>query len=206
MTPTPNPTPTSTPDQRFTHTVRRDFEEEVMKRVQSAPGGLDELAGLLDRSSSPTAARTSQRSGFDYDASASSPFAQRDDEIPLPPHHLHIMAHKHNTHITLTKPNRDPIISISCGNLGIKNSPRGSFDSAYQLVAYMMNRIKEQGLIREINQLEVVLRGFGQGRVAIQKALLGQEGRGLREKVVRITDATRLKFGGTRSPQPRRLG
>ena len=58
----------------------------------------------------------------------------------------------------------------------------------------------------EIKRLEVILRGFGSGREAVTKALLGTEGRFLRSKVIKVADATRLKFGGTRSKKPRRLG
>lgn len=60
--------------------------------------------------------------------------------------------------------------------------------------------------MNEIREMEVVLRGFGVGREAVTKAILGTEGRMVRPKIVRVTDATRLKFGGTRSPKPRRLG
>jgi small subunit ribosomal protein S11 len=63
--------------------------------------------------------------------------------------------------------------------------------------------VKTEGAIRNV---EVVLRGYGKGREAVVKALMGNEGRGLRDKVIRVSDATRLKFGGTRSPKPRRLG
>lgn len=69
-----------------------------------------------------------------------------------------------------------------------------------------MGRIQQQGLLGEIVYMEVVLRGFGPGREAVSKVLLGSEGRNLRTKVVRVTDATRVKFGGTRSKKPRRLG
>lgn len=69
-----------------------------------------------------------------------------------------------------------------------------------------MALIQDKGLTAEIQQLEVVLRGFGAGREAVTKALLGTEGRLLRNKVSKVTDATRLKFGGTRSKKPRRLG
>ena len=58
----------------------------------------------------------------------------------------------------------------------------------------------------EIKRLELILRGFGAGREAVTKALLGTEGRFLRNKVIKVADATRLKFGGTRSKKPRRLG
>ncbi|EGD99408.1 Mitochondrial ribosomal protein subunit S18 [Trichophyton tonsurans CBS 112818] len=52
----------------------------------------------------------------------------------------------------------------------------------------------------------LILRGFGPGREAFTKVLLGKEGKVLRERIVRVSDSTRLKFGGTRSPAVRRLG
>ena len=57
----------------------------------------------------------------------------------------------------------------------------------------------------KIKRLEVVMRGFGQGRDAALKVLMSPEGQVLREKIVRVSDSTRLKFGGTRSRAPRRL-
>lgn len=69
-----------------------------------------------------------------------------------------------------------------------------------------MGRIQQMGLLGEIQYVEVLLRGFGPGREAVGKVLLGSEGSNLRPRVVRVTDATRLKFGGTRSKKPRRLG
>ncbi|MCJ1436320.1 hypothetical protein MMC27_005698 [Xylographa pallens] len=123
-----------------------------------------------------------------------------------PPHHLHVFSSKHNTHITLTRPDRNPIIAVSTGNLGFKKAARGTYDAAYQLGAYMMNRIQQEGLLAKIQKVELVLRGYGDGREAIKKILLGSEGMSLRPRVVRVTDATRLKFGGTRSKKPRRLG
>jgi small subunit ribosomal protein S11 len=122
------------------------------------------------------------------------------------PHHLHIYAHKHNTHITLTRPNRNPIISVSTGNLNFRKAQRGTYDAAYQLGKYVMERIQQQGLLKEIQSLEVVMRDFGPGREALTKVLLGSEGRGLRGRVVRVADASRVKFGGTRGEKPRRLG
>ncbi|KAH0563357.1 hypothetical protein GP486_002076 [Trichoglossum hirsutum] len=183
----------------------------VTSKVSSATpasGGLD--LGTLSRiffknqasrkpSNSPPNANT-----LNYDISALNP----DNRLRInePPHHLHIYSHKHNTHITLTRPNRDPIISVSTGNIGFRKAARSTYDAAYQLAAYVLGRIQEQGLISQIKELEVVLRGFGVGREACTKVLLGSEGRVLRSRVVRVTDATRLKFGGTRSKRPRRLG
>ncbi|RGP61737.1 hypothetical protein FSPOR_9734 [Fusarium sporotrichioides] len=128
--------------------------------------------------------------------------AKEDD---LEPYHFHIYSHKHNTHITCTKPNRDPIISLSAGNIGFRKSRRGTFDSAYSLTKYVLERLIHTGWPVKMNRLEVVLRGFGQGREAALKVLMSPEGKILRDKIVRVADSTRIKFGGTRSEKPRRL-
>jgi small subunit ribosomal protein S11 len=122
------------------------------------------------------------------------------------PYHFHIYATKQNTHITVTRPDRSPIISKSTGDLGFRKASRKTYDAAFQLASYVTGKLQETGKMREITKLEVVLRGFGQGREAVTKALLGSEGRFLRKKIVKVSDATRLKFGGTRGKKPRRLG
>jgi small subunit ribosomal protein S11 len=160
-------------------------------------------AARKDNANKPTAS-TPEPSILDYGISSLNP----DSRLLAvePPHHLHVYAHKHNTHVTLTRPNRDAIISVSTGNIGFRKAARSTYDAAYQLAAYVLGKIQEQGLIRQIKELEVVLRGYGAGREACTKVLLGSEGRFIRSKIVRVTDATRLKFGGTRSKKPRRLG
>lgn len=70
----------------------------------------------------------------------------------------------------------------------------------------MMSRIQSQGLLAKMDKVELVFRGHGPGREAITKIVTGQEGTALRPLFSRVVDATRLKFGGTRSPKPRRLG
>ncbi|KAF8422030.1 mitochondrial ribosomal protein subunit S18 [Tirmania nivea] len=119
-------------------------------------------------------------------------------------YHLHIYSTKHNTHITFTDPNKNPIISVSAGNLGFKKAQRGTYDAAYQLASHVFAKLEEKPI--RPKALEVVLRDFGEGREAAVKALLGTEGRNLKGAITRVTDATRLKFGGTRSKAPRRLG
>ncbi|KAH6646661.1 hypothetical protein BKA67DRAFT_524446 [Truncatella angustata] len=122
------------------------------------------------------------------------------------PFHFHIYGHKHNTHITVTKPDRNAIISISAGQIGFRKSKRGTYDAAYQLCAYVIDKLNQGNWHKKIHKLEVVLRGFGNAREAATKVLLGTEGKFLKPKIILVSDATRLKFGGTRSPKPRRLG
>lgn len=123
-----------------------------------------------------------------------------------PSHHLHCYAHKHNTHVTLTRPNGEPILSMSCGQLGFRKAGRAGYDPAYQLTAHVFSKIHEKGILLEIQRLELILRDFGPGREAFVKVLLGNEGRAIRGLVGRVTDSTRIKFGGTRSRKSRRLG
>ncbi|RJE24274.1 Ribosomal protein [Aspergillus sclerotialis] len=123
-----------------------------------------------------------------------------------PPHRLHCYSHKHNTHVTLTRPNGEPLVSMSCGNLGFRKAARAGYDPAYQLAAHVFGKIHEKGLLLEIQRLVLVLRDFGQGREAFIKVLLGNEGKAIRGLISRVTDSTRIKFGGTRSRRSRRLG
>ncbi|PSN72916.1 mitochondrial ribosomal protein-like protein subunit S18 [Corynespora cassiicola Philippines] len=123
-----------------------------------------------------------------------------------PRHHFHIYSTKHNTHITFTKPNRDALISVSTGNIGFRKAGRGTYDAAYQLAAFVMSRIQDKGLLPSIKEVEVIYRGFGPGREAVTKAILGSEGKNIRPKIKKLSDSTRLKFGGVRSKKPRRLG
>ncbi|KAJ5098984.1 hypothetical protein N7532_005985 [Penicillium argentinense] len=122
------------------------------------------------------------------------PYADR-----APPHHLHVYCHKHNTILTLTRPNGNPMMSMGTGQIGFRKGGRAGFDPAYQLSSHVMSQIQERGYLLEIKRLEVVFRGFGKGREAFTKVLLGNEGRNVRGLVNRVTDSTRVKFGGTRS-------
>ena len=135
------------------------------------------------------------------------------------PYHLNVYAHKHNMHITFTRPSRDPILSFSAGNLGFRKAQRSQWDTCYQVAGYTLRKMMEkqwrrggaksnspQLTMSDVSRIEVIIRGFGPGRDAFQKAILGPEGRLIKTKIVRVTDATRLKFGGCRSPNVRRLG
>lgn len=124
---------------------------------------------------------------------------------PQAPHHIHVYSTHHNCHITFSDGNRNPLISVSAGNIGFRKGARGTFDAAYKLSAYVLARIRHQRLADRVQQIELILRDFGPGRDAFSKVLLGNEGISIRDKIVRVMDATRLKFGGTRAKKPRRL-
>ncbi|KAI5788621.1 37S ribosomal protein S11 [Pyronema domesticum] len=208
----------TTPLQTASTPLRR-WASDSSKPPAKPSGSMMDIASLLESSSAARPPRSSVLPIDNENASAMIGARTEFDpssEIALDPfgltaptkqdeyHHLHIYSTKHNTHITFTKPDKGAIISMSAGNLGFKKSQRGTYDAAYQLASFVFKGIEEKKV--QPRAIEVVLRGFGQGREAVVKALMGQEGKYLKPVVKRVTDSTRLKFGGTRSKKPRRLG
>ncbi|KAK2863669.1 hypothetical protein FQN49_004115 [Arthroderma sp. PD_2] len=186
-------------------TYERDYESKLLGGVTKNLSSPSRLAALSKATRSRTSPAGSSQTTEEV-LSRVSNLIKNPYRPTEPPHHLHVYSHKHNTHITLTRPSGEPLLSLSTGNIGFHKGHRGGYDAAYQLASYTIGKIQERGFLMSINRLEVIMRGFGQGREAFTKALLGKEGKTLRERVVRVTDATRLKFGGTRSPRARRLG
>jgi len=184
-----------------------------------APGALSPSQQALAAIDSTDASLLNEQYGSPVDAA-----------LREKPHKMHVFATKHNTHITLVQAPRpasktvssgisgtsasaadqkkmvDVLLSLSAGNIAFKKAARGSYDAAYQLAAFVLKQMQEKGMLRDMTKLEVVLRGFGAGREAVTKALLGTEGRFVRGKITSVVDATRLKHGGARGKKPRRLG
>ncbi|KAM5504595.1 hypothetical protein McaMca56_000969 [Microsporum canis] len=182
----------------------RELENRLLGG-QSKNAGPSRLAALSQSTRSKAATSSSSQTTEEVLARVSN-LIKNPQQTAEPPHHLHIYAHKRNSHVTLTKPNGEVLLSLSTGNIGFRKGHRKDYDASHQLAVYSMGKIQERGFLMDINCLEVIFRGFGPGREAFTKVLLGKEGKVLRERIVRVSDATRLKFGGTRSPAVRRLG
>lgn len=98
-----------------------------------------------------------------------------------------------------------PKIHLSAGMLGFRKSHRADNEAGYQVSTKMFKMIEEKKLLAPNDKIEVVMSNFGKGRDAFITALNGKEGAFVRPHVVRLTDATKLKFGGVRSKKLRRL-
>ncbi|TIC94084.1 putative 37S ribosomal protein S18, mitochondrial [Colletotrichum higginsianum] len=204
----------------FSQTPRADEAKKGGQELLAAMYG-SRAPATLGRSSAPSTTSTSSTPDPSQSllldtlnkasGNASNPLGSGlDDLVPdqedlLEPYHMHVYSHKHNTHVTVTKPDRGAIISLSTGNIGFKKSRRKGYDAAYQLTAYVLEKLNYAGWHKKVNKLELVLRGFGVGRDAAVKVLMAPEGKFWRNKIVRVSDSTRLKFGGTRSKNPRRV-
>ncbi|PYH40014.1 mitochondrial 37S ribosomal protein uS11m [Aspergillus neoniger CBS 115656] len=188
----------------------RQIEREILNTpAEKQPAQENASFSAITKMMQGEKVRSNQGVSRDYSRMAESleaelinqPYADRS-----PPYHLHVYCHKHNTIMTLTRPNGDPMLAKSCGHLGFRKSKRSGYEAAHQLASHVFGQIQERGFLLEIKRLEIIFRDFGQGREAVTKVLLGNEGRNIRGLVCRVTDSTRLKFGGSRSPRVRRLG
>jgi ribosomal protein S11 len=119
------------------------------------------------------------------------------------PFHLHVHSTRNNTILCLTDPQNNPITRVSSGMLGFKHTARSSFEAGHQTSIRMFNIISENQTKWRLANLNVVYNGFGQGREALHRALLTDEGAKVRQLVRKVQDSTRIKVGGTR-PKKRR--
>lgn len=119
--------------------------------------------------------------------------------------HLHVFSSRNNTIATFTNQDGNPIAWWTGGSCGFKKSNRSSYEAGYQCTVRAFEKIlNHQNEVGPFS-LEIVFKGFGQGREAMQKALLASEGEKIRPFVARLTDKTPIKIGGTRAKKARRL-
>lgn len=118
---------------------------------------------------------------------------------------LHVHSTRNNTITTFTDEKGNPIAWFSGGSCGFKKVNRASYEAGYQCAVRIFARILEERKSTGPMMLEILFNGFGQGRDALQKALVSAEGEQLRPLVTTITDKSPLKIGGTRSKKARRL-
>lgn len=121
------------------------------------------------------------------------------------PYYLHVHSTRNNTIATFATQEGSTIAWWSGGSCGFKKSNRASYEAGYQCTVRAFEKIIDHRNETGPFSLEIVFKGFGQGREAMQKALLASEGENIRPFVVRLTDHTPVKIGGTRAKKARRL-
>ncbi|CAN6620242.1 small ribosomal subunit protein uS11m [Trichomonascus vanleenenianus] len=105
--------------------------------------------------------------------------------------------------IDRVRPLQDVKISLSTGHLGYRNTKQGQYEAAFQTSARMFQLMEEKGYLDK--DVELVFRQFSEGREAFMNALMGKEGNKIRPLIKRVTDASKIKFGGDRAPGKRRV-
>lgn len=96
-------------------------------------------------------------------------------------------------------------LHVSAGQLGFRKAQRAEYEAGYQVSSRMFKLIEERKLLGPNDKMELIMKDFGKGREAFLAALQGKEGSKIKPKIVRLSDDTKLKFGGVRSKKLRRL-
>ncbi|KAG0169672.1 hypothetical protein DFQ28_003480 [Apophysomyces sp. BC1034] len=166
----------------------------VLHRTKDAQEKRTVISDVLNESTMPKTTTSDVDTMFDMNDLASSL-----SKIDQTPHQLHINATFNNTIVTLTRPNGSPLITTSGGTAGFKKAQRSGYEAAHQAAMQLLEKMQAKNL--QVNNLHMILKGFGPGRDAAFKALVS----GSTWNVGRITDATPIPFGGCRPKKARRL-
>ncbi|KAL8292986.1 hypothetical protein RQP46_000680 [Phenoliferia psychrophenolica] len=182
--------------------------------------------------SSTTPSSTTPTTRFSSSASTYVPTNFSSARREYNPYKLHVFSTRNNTILTLThtpgftsptsiadqasSAPHNPVAWVSGGSAGYKGAARGTYDAAVEVSLRMIKKVEELvdppigsgGQKRKVKspaptELEVIWKGFGQGRDAVFRSLMGGEGEKIRHLVKRVTDATPLKIGGTRAKKRR---
>ncbi|KAJ5118158.1 uncharacterized protein N7515_010381 [Penicillium bovifimosum] len=153
---------------RSAHNDGGDIERQMLNRDAETPSDSSSpLSAITRMMQGERSGTSSSRGPSGYSRMAESleadmiknPYA---DRAPPPPPARLLPQAQHNPHLDPTKW-QPPSLS-----------------------AHFMSQIQEKGFLLEIERLEVVYRGFGKGREAFTKVLLGNEGRHIRGLVARV--------------------
>ncbi|WFD31463.1 hypothetical protein MSPP1_002499 [Malassezia sp. CBS 17886] len=120
------------------------------------------------------------------------------------PHRLHVQSTRNNTIVTLTMPTGEPLASASGGSVGFKKANRSGYEAGYRAALRVFDQIAANRARWQMGSIEMLWNGFGQGREAVFRALLANEGEHVRTMVKVMTDKTPIKIGGVR-PKKRRM-
>lgn len=120
-----------------------------------------------------------------------------------PTYAVYVKSSRSNTITTLTRPDGNPLKTLTGGKVGFKGGNRSSYEAGYKCAVEIFKRLEEE-MEKDDVRWQLYLNGFGYGREAVQRALMAEEGSKVKAALVRITDKTPIKVGGTRAQKQKR--
>ena len=133
--------------------------------------------------------------------------ARDDRRTDMELYRVSVKATRNNTLATLSDPRGRLLVTLTGGKLGFKKSNRNSYEAGYQCAVGILAAVEAEMERSPTGDLEweLMLKGFGQGREAIQTAVKTAPGERVRGLLRKVTDRTPMKVGGTRGRKPRRV-
>lgn len=99
--------------------------------------------------------------------------------------------------IDRVRPHQEVVLHMSAGQAGFSGKRQRTPEAAFTATTRLFDKMLEKGVLKQ--PIEIVVRDFGPTRQVFFNVLFGREGAKVRPFIKRITDATRIKFGGDRS-------
>lgn len=109
---------------------------------------------------------------------------------------LYVKATFNNTHLLLTDPAGNAIMSSSSGALGYRGSKKGTLYAAGKVGELLAEKAQTVGL----KEVDVIIKGVGSGRESSVRSFIS---RGI--NITSIKDKTPVPFNGPKAPKPRRV-
>jgi len=120
------------------------------------------------------------------------------------PHAIYVKATHTNTIVTVTRPGGNPIQTVTGGKVGFKGGNRSGFEAGYKCAVEAFRILNTAMGETGSKSWHLYLNGFGNGRDAVNKALMAGEGQEVKPHLHRIIDKTPIKVGGTRAKKMKR--
>lgn len=99
--------------------------------------------------------------------------------------------------IEQVRPRQEVVYQMTAGQQGFKGKKKRSPEAAFAATTALFKHMSEPGFLNE--PLEIVMHDFGPTRQVFQTVLFGKDGTRIRPYIKRLTDLTKIKFGGDRS-------
>ncbi|KAI0637891.1 hypothetical protein C8Q77DRAFT_396616 [Trametes polyzona] len=119
-------------------------------------------------------------------------------------YNVSVKATRNNTIVTFARPRGNQLVTLTGGKLGFKKSNRNGYEAGYQCAVGIIAAMEKE-LERTDFEWQLFLKGFGQGRDAMLTAITTAVGANVKPRLVRVTDRTPIKIGGTRGMKARRI-
>lgn len=205
---TPPPeTLSSSPDVELVDETNAPIADEGQTQSAPAPtASLDDILGAASAVALPGSESDSTERSRDFRRTTlrSDRYNPVTRASSASAHKMHVRASRNNTIITLTAPDGNILASSSGGSVGFKHTQRSGYEAGYRAAFAVFDKITKFRDAWQIKHLEIFWNGFGQGREAVFRAILSDNGRSTKELVSKMSDTTPIKIGGVR-PKKRRM-
>lgn len=137
-------------------------------------------------------------------ATGTNPF-RNDASLDAKKYRLYAHTSENNTILSLQNGIGNTKAWVSGGTCKFTSARRSTYEAGYQCAVSIFKKIEAERKLVPDMTLEVLFKGRGMGRSALQSALVTSEADNIRDIITHVTDRTPVKIGGTRAKKQRKM-